>query len=135
MYGADIWGYKVFHSFQIAENKFIRGLLRAPQSTPSYMAHEELGLGYVKDAIVLRPVKCWLSVWWNTETTMNKLIIKDCLNLNNHKAIPWLGYVKKTLTAIGEPDLFFSPSSTTKSDMNLVKNTFMANMRLLREEG
>lgn len=45
----EIWGYKWSLSIQVAENKFLRRILRIPQSVPAEIVHDELGAGFIAD--------------------------------------------------------------------------------------
>lgn len=49
LYGAEVWGYSDAQRLQTEENKYLRRLLKIPHSTSSQIAHEELGMVYIKD--------------------------------------------------------------------------------------
>lgn len=57
--------------------------------------HEELAIEYVSDLIQFHPLSLWFSVWIKKDLELNRVIVKDCLNLDHANKIPWLKYVKE----------------------------------------
>lgn len=61
-YGSEIWGYKNCAELQIVENEFLRSLLSVPQSMPSYIIHQEVGICFMVDLIRKSPFLKWISI-------------------------------------------------------------------------
>lgn len=124
-YGSEIWGYREVKDIQIVENKFLRNLLSLPQSTPSYIVHQEAGVGFVSDLIGVAPLLKWIAIWINPELEMNSEIMRNCLALDRASSIPWLSYVKRLAMQLGRPELFNSPDKLMKEDILWAKKTYL----------
>ena len=62
-YGSRLWGIGNCLAIQRQENIFLRKVLAVPQSIPSTMIHDEVGLSHIMDLIAIRPLLVWWSIW------------------------------------------------------------------------
>lgn len=133
-YGSEIWGYNKATSLQVAENKFFKRLLSAPQSLSNMVAHEELGVQFLCDTLALRPIVFWLKCWLNPELTVTHIIIQECITLDKASRIPWLSYIKCSLEEIGRLELYYKPNKITRNDVELVKASYLGLRKGNRDE-
>lgn len=125
LYGAGLWGHAKSKDLQTQENSFLKRLLYLPPTASNTIAHYEVGLLFLEDLLLARPLLLWDSIWKREETAFTKSIILDCLKLHDALKIPWLLYISSALENLYKISVWSETSKTLSHTKKKIRDTYL----------
>ena len=124
LYEAELWGNSDCHQMVVAENYFLKSLLKLPTSTPTIPLLWDLNIKCIGLILKLRPLLYWVRVWTTPELEIYISCLHDCMRTDVNHKIPWLSHIKKWLMMLGWESYWTSPLSMPKNSAMQIKRLF-----------
>ena len=120
-YACEVWGYENCGMLESIHTQFLRSILRARKSTPTYMLYGELGRYPIEIEIKCRMINFWNRLLSGKQTKLAYLFyqkLRSTPSINSR----WISKIQEILTESGRPDIWQHENTNPNLTMFIRQN-------------